>query len=147
MFESHPNYIEIVQNAGYLFWNPTDLSAGESGWGTKLGFVENGVNFEPGHGFIELTTPESGDEPTIGIYTGNHALVSAVLRNYNSTALSVLFPGLISSGNLKAPNTLKTGTNYFSTHYGQLLYVPDDQTNHPCLLLQKRFLAFRQLQK
>ena len=138
MFASHPDYAEIIQNSGYLFWNPTNLAA-EATWGTKIGFVRDGVAWDPGHGFIELDQPETGDEPVIGIYTGNHVIVAALLRNYNATALSLLFPGLTSSTAVKFPSTIKTGVNYYATvgYYGKLLYVPDDQANHPCLLLQK----------
>ncbi len=138
-FTSHPDYTEIIKNSGYLFWNPTDLSKGEAGWGTKLGFVEKGVAWEPGHGFIELDQPETGDEPVIGIYTGNNVKLAANLRNYNALALGRLFPGLSGTTFVKIPNTIKTGTNYYanSSYYGQLLYVPSDQINHPCLLLQK----------
>jgi|GEM_PF-2458058 len=137
MFTSHPDYLEILQNAGYLFVNPTNLSVGESGWGTKLGFVRDGVQFDPGIGFIELDQPETGDEPVIGIFTGSNAKVIAPLRNYNINTLSVLFPGLASSATVKVPNTIKTGTNLYTSHSCRLLYVPEDQTNHPCLLLQK----------
>jgi len=137
MFTSHPDYSEIIKNTGYLFWNPTDLMV-ESGWGTKLGFVENGVVWEPGHGYIELTQPETGDEPIIGIFTGNNSRVSVILRNYNAVALERLFPGLVTNTSIKFPSSIKTGNNYFATgHSGHLLFVPDDQTNHPCLLFQK----------
>lgn len=137
-FDTHPNYQEIIQASGYLFINPTDLSS-EAGWGTKLGFVEGGVAWEPGHGVIELTEPETGDEPRYAIYTGNSLKFAAVLQNYNSTVLSVLFPGLVSSGNVNFPGDFKTGQDILDSGNGniRLLYVPDDRVNHPVFLLQK----------
>jgi len=133
---SHPDALEILKVPGYLFWNPTALDV-EAHWGTKLGFSENGINFEPSIKIAELTTPESGPEPRMMIYIGGYPRISCILQNYNTTLLSRLFPGMITGTTVKFPGTVKMGTNIMTATYSKpVLFVPDDQANNPACLLQ-----------
>jgi len=135
-FQSYPDYKEILRQPGFLFWGATDLS-NEAGWGTKLGFCVGGIKFDPGYKVINLYGMEHGEEPEKRIFLGCEPVLKASLRNYNATALSVLFPGLASGAAVKYPNTLKPGMDIASSHGNYLLFVPEDQANNKVLLLQK----------
>jgi len=137
-FDSYPDLLEIQQVSGLLFWGTTSL-ANEAGWGTKLGFVEKGVHWRPNHGYTLLSGEVNGDEPTMMIYTGPAGFITAVLKNYNTSMLSVLFPGLVDGTSVKIPNSIKPGTDIMNSgsYANYLLFVPEDRTNHPCILFQK----------
>lgn len=136
-FLTHPSVEEIIQVAGYLFWNPTNLAA-EATWGTKLGFCEGGIVFQSGHSVIPVTQEETGPAVYKVVYVGSRPTLFAVLKNYNSTLLSTLFPGMTTSTAAKFPSTIRPGTDLSGATYSQpLLFVPQDTTNHPCVLLQK----------
>jgi len=139
---THPDINEIAQTPGYLFWAPTNLSA-EGTWGTKLGFTEKGVDFDPGYNYGILSGEEKGEEPLHKINLGQTPTITATLKNYNATALDKLFPGLQAGGAVKSPGTILPGTDLLSATYtGYLLFVPDDTTNHFCILLQRASPSF-----
>ena len=136
-FLTNPSVDEIVQCSGYLFWNPTNL-ASEATWGTKLGFVDGGVVFQPGYQVVTVTQEETGQAVYKKIYTGATPVISGVLKSWNSTVIGALFPGLASGASVKITNSFKPGSDLSSTSYCKpLLYVPQDTTNHPCVLFQK----------
>ena len=135
-FTTYPDYTEILRQPGFLFWGATDLG-NEAGWGTKLGFASGGIKFDPGYKVMNLYGEEHGEEPEKRIYLGCEPVVKATLRNYNSTALSALFPGISTGAALKYPNSIKPGTDIVSVYSNYLLFVPEDQTNNKILLLQK----------
>lgn len=137
-FASYPSMLEISQVSGFLFWGTTSL-ANEAGWGTKLGYVKGGIDWRPYYGTEVLSGVENGDEPILTVFTGNSGRLIALLRNYNTTALARLFPGLVTGTAVKTPGAIAPGTILSATaaYYGRLLFVPDDEDNHPCLLLQK----------
>lgn len=135
-FSTHPSITEILQVPGYLFWNPTALTS-EATWGAKIGFLEGGVRFEPRYRVQTYTEEEYGDEVRAKVFTGAAPLVTAVFKNWNAT-LASLFPGAGSSLTLKYPGAIAAGTEIDSTTYAKpLLFVPQDTTNRPCLLVQK----------
>lgn len=137
-FLTNPDIDETIKCSGYLFWTPTNLSA-EATWGTKLGFVEKGsLKFSPGYNTASITREEYGEAVYKKLYVGSTPRLVAVLRNWNATAMAVLFPGLNSTKALKIPSSLLTGTVISSTTYAKpLLFVPQDTTNNPCILLQQ----------
>jgi hypothetical protein len=133
-----PDMNEILQVPGYLYWEPSALDV-EANWGTLLGFTKTGVSFEPGYGVQHLTAMETGIEPTIKVYLGSAPRISVILRNWNATMISVLFPGLKKSGAtaINAPGAIVAGQDLTAATYAKyLLFVPVDQTNNPCFLLQ-----------
>lgn len=143
-FVTHPSVDEILQVPGYLFWNPTALDS-EANWGTKLGFCENGVTFVPAPQFSETHEEEYGEEVRDVIYLGSIPRVTVILQNWNDIMTSVLFPGQYTSskkitmfGALKPGTSVSTG----STYAKPLLFVPNDRTNKPCLLVQKAVPTF-----
>ena len=132
---SKPDPLEILQVAGLLYWGTTGF-ASEAQYGTKLGFLAKGLNFYPNPTYRELTEVETGQSVTDIIFTGDRPVVIANLRNYNATALARLFPGMAVGSAVKSPGSYGAGTSIKGTG-GYLLFVPEDTTNHPCLLLQK----------
>ncbi|RLD10048.1 MAG: hypothetical protein DRI56_03230 [Chloroflexota bacterium] len=134
-FATHPDVNEIIQVAGYLFWNPTDLS-NEAGWGTKLGFCSGGIIFSPNYKIATFRQEETGVEVYKKIYLGCAPVLTAVLKNWNSTLLERLFPGLSSGGAVEFPGSIPAGTD-LSAYSHALIFVPQDTDNHPCLLFQK----------
>jgi len=134
---TYPDINEIMQQAGFLFWEPSALDV-EANWGTKLGFVEKGVDFDFGHNFGILSGEEKGEEPLYKIYLGQTPSVTAILKNYNADVIARLFPGLTSGSAVTSPGTILPGADLFNVLYtGHLLFVPDDTINHNCILLQK----------
>lgn len=133
-FSIFPNIQEILQVPGFLYWGTTDLSA-EATWGTLLGYCEKGVFFEPRQEYAEFTEEETGEEIKKILYLGASPRVSVILKNYNATALGRLFPGIASVATVKFPGAIKAGHDLV-TYNGRLLFVPDDQDNNPCFLLQ-----------
>ena len=136
-FLTNPSADEIIQVAGYLFWNPTNLAA-EATWGTKIGFCEGGITFSPGHHVEYLHQEETGEALYKVIYCGSSPRLVAVLRNWNETLMACLFPGLVATTALKLPGSILPGTDLSSSTYSKpVLFVPQDTANHPCVLLQK----------
>ena len=135
---TYPNFDEILQVPGLLYWNPTNLSA-EATWGTLLGYTEDGVHFEPGLNLAPIKKEETGEEITQMLYLGSSPNVTAILQNFNATVMSRLFPGMGGTTFAKAPGSYKAGKVLSGTSdvYGRLLFVPNDDANNPCLLLQK----------
>jgi len=135
-FATHPNPAEVLRVPGYLFWNSTSLTS-EAGWGTKLGFCEKGVNIEIDYG-VKTLISEFGEEITQKIFLGTNVRITALLKNWNTTALSILFPGQTSLATITVPGTIVPGTSLASTTYTKaLLFVPEDTANNPCAILQK----------
>lgn len=135
---SVPSVSEIIRAPGFLFWNPSALT-NESTWGTKLGYTDKGVDLFPGINVSELGEEETGNEVTMIVETGNRSTLETTLQSWNTTALARAFPGMVTGTNVKSPGSYKAGKFYHteSAVYGQLLFVPDDQTNNPCIILQK----------
>jgi len=134
--ETSPDPGEVLRVPGLLYWAPTNLST--QAYGTKLGFLQEGILWEPGYNTITLSGEEKGEEPTHKYYLGPSPKVYARLLNYNATALARLFPGCTSSAKVQYPNSLLAGTDLLGASYvDYLLFVPTDTTNNPCLLLQK----------
>jgi len=134
--ESTPDPLEILRVPGILWWAPTNL--GTPAYGTRLGFLSDGVLWEPGYKTLILAGEEKGEEPTQKYFLGTAGKVYVRLLNYNSSAIARLFPGCTSSTKVQYPNSFLAGTDLTSSTYtDRLLYVPDDTTNNPCLLLQK----------
>jgi hypothetical protein len=136
-FATHPSANEVLRVPGYLFWNPSALT-NETTWGTKLGFCEKGIKVEIDYRYKTFSGEINGDEPMLKVFLGCVVSVSALLKNYNSTALQVLFPGLTAGTSLSYPNTILPGTSLLKSQYtSRLMYVPEDCTNNPCFILQR----------
>jgi hypothetical protein len=134
-FDNYPAFSEIQQVAGLLFWGTTSL-ANEAGWGTKLGYVEKGIELLARYGYEERAGAYD-DQPIFAIATGQAPRLIAYLRNYNATALARIFPGLTDSTKIRFPGDISAGADLLSDHSGRLLFVPDDRDNHPIALFQK----------
>jgi len=137
-FITHPSIDEVLQVPGYLFWNPTALTS-EATWGTKLGFCESGISFQPNQTIVDLQEEETGEETTMRVFCGGTATIIAVLQNYNATALSALFPGQTTSARAYYPGSIKPGTDIASgtTYAKPLLFVPQDLARDPAIVFQK----------
>ena len=134
-FLTYPDYVEIIRGPGLLFWGTTSL-ASEAGYGTKLGYCETGITFQPGLAYACLTGVEKGNEPIMCISLGNAPQLTALLLNYNATSIARLFPGQTTSTQVQFPGTILAGKDLFDTYTGRLLFVPDDTANNPILLFQ-----------
>lgn len=136
-FTTYPTPNEISKNGGLLYWAPTSLAT-EAGYGTLLGYVDSLI-FAPNQSVIDLTEEETGDTVIMSIYRGCNPQIIANLMNYNDNVLSRLFPGCVNATykSITFP-TLKTGTDLLasSSYYGKLLYVPEDTTYDPVILLR-----------
>lgn len=135
---THPATAEILRIPGYLFWNPSGL-ASEAQWGTKLGYCEKGVEVDIAPQTGLLGNEEYGEEPIYKVFLGTIIKVTAILKNYNATALARLFPGQTSGATIEVPGaTIKAGHSLVSgTYTDHLLFIPDDTTNNPIMILQK----------
>jgi len=137
MWNTPPDPSEILRQPGLLFWNPTALD-GEANFGTKLGYQEKPIEVGIDYKFGTLYGEEDGNEPKHKVFLGvGEIFISTLLKNYNATALSVLFPGLTTSTQLKIPNSYYAGSDLLSSNYGRLLFVPEDSTNNMVVLFQK----------
>ena len=135
-FDTYPSFDELLRVPGHLYHNPTNL-ASEATWGTLLGYCETGVTWQPSPVFVPLTAEETGEEQTELVYAGAYPLLFAVLKNWNVTAIGRLFPGMADGKAVKFPGSYKPGKLLKASHGAPLLFVPSDQTNNPCLLLQQ----------
>lgn len=135
---TYPNFAEILQVPGFLYWGTTSL-ANEVGYGTLLGYTEDGVTFEPGQEFYPYKIQETGEEIAGILGLGGSPRLFAVLQNYNATMLARLFPGMNYASAVKMPGAYDAGKALSATSgiYDRLLFAPVDTTNHPCLLFQK----------
>lgn len=134
---SHPAISEILRVPGYLFWNPANL-ASEAGWGTKLGYTEKGIDVDVDIDSGLLQNEEAGEEIQYKIYLGTTVRVSCQLKNYNANTLAQLFPGMSSATKIQVPGIILPGKDLNTLVYtSHLLYVPDDETNNPIMILQK----------
>ena len=135
---TYPNFNEILQVPGFLYWNPTGFTT-ENQYGTLLGYTESGVQFRPNISVIPVRTEERGAEPSLVIYTGASPVLTVVLQNYNNTMISRLFPGMLGTNAINYPGSFFPGTDLAntSTHYKPLLFMPVNETDHFCLLFQK----------
>jgi hypothetical protein len=133
-----PSALEILQVPGYLYWEPTSVPGSETTWGTKLGYLDKGVDVTIHTDMEDLFLEEYGDERIGRLYRGTNATLYCELLNYNATTLGRLFPGLSGTTYVQAPNGLLPGARMDATAYvGRLLFVPKDTTNNPVFLMQK----------
>ena len=137
-FATNPNLSEVLRVPGLLCWNPTGF-ASEAQWGTKLGYCEDGINFNPNIQVVLCQEEETGAETTNVVYINGTPVVNATLQNFNTTMLARCFPGCGGSLSASYPGTYSAGKDLAATSsiYAPLLFVPNDTANHPCLLLQR----------
>ena len=135
-FAAYPNINEIMRVPGLLFWNPTNLSA-EATWGTKLGYTDTGVTLEPVGDFLPIKREEYGNRTEDVFYAGNSPQLVCVLQSWNTTAIERCFPGMGGTLTVSSPGAYRPGKMISRSNTAPLLFVPDDTTNNPCLLLQK----------
>lgn len=135
---TYPNFDEILQVPGFLYWGTVGLSH-ESEYGTLLGYTEDGVHFEPGINIVPVRQEETGEEITQIFYVGNAPTIYATLQNYNAAVLTKLFPGMGGVTYVKSPGSYLAGKQLSSTssYTARLLFMPLDETNNPCLIFQK----------
>lgn len=134
-FATDPNPLEILRAPGYLYWSPTSL-ASEAGYGTLLGFCENGIEVGINYGAHPLHVEESGKVPTDFLFSGAPLTVSAILKNFSAATLARLFPGQSSSAAVKIPGSIKPGSLLKTSYASRLLFVPENTTSNPIFILQ-----------
>jgi len=135
-WNNHPNVDEILRVPGYLFWGTTALTS-EATWGTKLGFTETGIRLEFLPRYIYHRIEEDGSEPSIKLYGGTFCRIYCTLKNFNTTAINAIFPGLSGDNKIVFPGTIKTGRDITGLSTNRLLFVPDDRDSNPICLAQK----------
>ena len=133
-YSSDPDEEEILRVPGFLYVDPVDLV---SSFGTKLGFVQDGVRIYSNYSYADLSEEEKGIEPDKRIYLGSNFKLEANLLNWNNEVISNLFPGLNSTNKMNYPNTLVAGERLDENFTKRVLFVPDDTDNNPILLMQK----------
>lgn len=67
--DDNPTVEDIIRSPGFLYWNPPDIA--NDLFGTRLAFLDNGINFDPDMGIEYITSMDSGREIVGVIYTGN----------------------------------------------------------------------------
>ena len=131
-----PSETEILHVPGFLYWNPSSLTAPVN-YGTLLGYTKDGVSFAPSPEYFDVRTEETGETLYKRYYTGHHAKVSAILRNWNAGVLGAVFPGQSGTTYAQAPGSLVAGDEISSATYTKpLLFVPLVSSD-PCLLVKK----------
>lgn len=125
----------ILRSPGFLYWGATDF--GNENFGTKLGFLNEGVIFDPGFIVDELTSMDEGATPNIDLFSGMNAFIEANFLSYNATVLARLFPGMTSGTSVNIPSSRKTGSLLSSDNSGVLTFVPDDLTNNKIVVFYK----------
>lgn len=139
-FTSNPDINEILSIPNHVYWNPANPAGGEANWGIQLGFSESGAAFEPRYEVFPHRREETGEAIIKLIYVGSPARVMIVSRNWNSAAVTAMFPGLGSGPptKIRSNGAIIPGTDLSSGTYSKpLLIVPQDSDNSICLLIQK----------
>lgn len=129
-----PAVADIIRAPGFLYWNPPNIAADQ--FGTKLGYLDNGINFDPDFGVKYLTSMDSGNEITGVYYTGNVCHIEAGFLSYNAETVAKITPGMATGKNISI-GTAKTGRNMGSNDSGKLVFVPDDTTNNIVIVFPK----------
>jgi len=136
-FSSHPKGSEIIRAPGYWYLNPTDLTK-ESGYGTRLGYTQSGMNIAWNQKIRIYNGVIRGEEPIKAIYCGCNAVASSELNSYNNTVLNFVMPGRYSSSAVRLPGSLDPGTVVSSDIYtNTLLFASDDVSYKPICIIRK----------
>lgn len=114
-----PSVLDVLRSPGFLYWDPPDISA--QSFGTKLGFLANGLAVDPRY-FIEYIGDEgAGMTPTTSMFQGNVITAVADFWSYTAEVLELAFPGMTTGKQVRIPGSVKTGD---AVTTGQLLFVP-----------------------
>lgn len=134
---ANDKHSEILRSPGRLFWNPTDIP--NDAFGDFMGYVEEGVLFNPRYDIEPVFEEDLGEEVADYIFLGSNPKVVADVINYNSTSIARSFPGMTTGTQIQMPNAVKSGDVYSQNSgvFGALLFVPDDETNNFVFLLKK----------
>lgn len=132
---------------GRLYANPTDLSTTAPFGGTALGLVRDMI-FKPIVRTSTVTAEEFGSPVIEAVYAGEQALFSCVLREFDSDAISAIFPNSAAgsttgdriiqgrvSGSVNRPGYL------LSNKQLTLLFMPRSLDHHPCILMRNAIPA------
>ena len=136
-FATEPNPSEILQQPGYLYWNPSGLDD-EENYGTLIGFTQKGVDFDAGMKPVLLQKEETGSEVAYKLFD-QEPKVKTVLVSWNNQAIDLLFPGLSNSGTVESPGKTRIlpGMDMFDNYSGCLLFVPWNTTSNNIFILQQ----------
>jgi len=131
-----PDEDEILRVPGSLYWGTVNIGAGN--YGTRIGYLRDGIEYFTGAHYEYLSVEGTGVENSIKVYCGAKPRIIANLVNFNETVLSALFPGLSSAATHIIPNNFLAGSIVSEdTYCDDLLFLPDDSANNPCVYLRK----------
>lgn len=124
-----------------IYIDPTDLSAGESGFGTLLGITDQPVDWSQFYKFsMEGAWDQQGQTPRDELVLGGYHEFTTRVVSWNRHVIQLAFPHLAISGEAAVadPGPAKTGANLASTTYGRRVLIHPSESNPsvPVALLQ-----------
>lgn len=134
MASANLNAIKFVR--GKLVANPTSLSTTHGG--TELGLTRGRI-FRPNVDKSRLTQEAHGGVTHQIWHMQKSPQFACFLRDWDAAALARFFPdtsGSVVRGSANASGGIRSGYGLASNAF-KLLFLPDDSTNHPAILIYK----------
>ena len=152
MAPGKPNQMRRLK--GNLVLNPDDLTAAYPYGGTELGMCRS-ATFVFGISYTPIQAEEFGGIVSEYVFTGESAVLSAVLREYDDDMVATVFHSGIEGENDDTSKNTKSGKPVIKGAVGagvggtgqvtagqsinsravRVLFVPDDRDNHEFLVL------------
>lgn len=122
---------------GRLIQNPADTTSAPNYGGTVLGTIQ-AFAIERITRSDGITGEEFGGELVDSVYLGEEIIVTAELRVWDVDGLTAFFPNIAAGTgtipNISYPGTIEAG-DLWTDKGSVLMYVPDDVTAHPALVV------------
>ncbi len=126
---------KVYRVPGKLAINPTNLGAAFPHGGTALG-VSTRVRIEMTRPQIMIKAEEFGSEVCEVVRGAETFILGAMLRQWDADVLAAIFPDTATTTINGLPATTRAGT-LASDNSAVLIFTPDNQTDHPAILLYK----------
>lgn len=125
---------ETFNVQGFICHSPTDLSAAFPHGGTEIGLFGQMI-FKVTPTRAEITAEEYANQTVEIIEGAENVVVAASLREFNATAIGLLFPGLASGGPSRTMTTQRGALG--SARGKKILLSPLSSEDQPALLLYR----------
>ncbi len=132
---------QVLRVPGRFCSAPTNLSAAFPHGGTALGIIHHAAARRIGR-YDFVRAHEFAGEVVEVVEGGADWVMAAMVRQYDNDAIAAIWPhtgtgGTSSDKYIEYPGSTNRAGTLLSTNAFVLMFVPNDTTNHPCVLMRR----------